>query len=342
MPSQLQISDLPSKASLLSTDKFGVDDASRITWKVTSNDIFNFITSNLTITNFNQIAPTTTKGDLIVNNGGGNVRQAVGTNAFVLTADSTQPTGIKWAPVPSSGDNVIVVGTTTTLTAAQLGSIIWCQNSGNITINLPPSASATAVDQGFEFVFDCNPGTFVTISPHVGDTIYGVASSSYIFAIGEGVTLVTDTIGTWIPSSISLQPVNIKLALALSAIYSGTPILWDTTVSKTNMTYNAGTGVITPLFPGRYAINATVQGGSTVAVYTMNLSVVTTTDTPSSSVFLDSNANFTSNKSISIAANHAFQGISASSFTVNYNSTIAITSGTQNNYMSATRINNYG
>jgi hypothetical protein len=41
--------------------------------------------------------PTTTKGDLIVNNGSGSTRLGIGTDNYVLTADSTQPTGIKWA-----------------------------------------------------------------------------------------------------------------------------------------------------------------------------------------------------------------------------------------------------
>ena len=44
-----------------------------------------------------QIAPLTTKGDLLVNDGTSNVRLPVGTNNHVLTADSTQASGVKWA-----------------------------------------------------------------------------------------------------------------------------------------------------------------------------------------------------------------------------------------------------
>jgi hypothetical protein len=50
---------------------------------------------------FNALAPTTTKGDLIVSNGTANVRQAVGTDTYVLTADSTTATGLKWATAAS-------------------------------------------------------------------------------------------------------------------------------------------------------------------------------------------------------------------------------------------------
>lgn len=46
--------------------------------------------------------PTTTKGDLLVHNGATNTRLAVGAGGYVLTADSGQPTGMRWA-APSGG-----------------------------------------------------------------------------------------------------------------------------------------------------------------------------------------------------------------------------------------------
>lgn len=47
---------------------------------------------------FDGLAPTTTKGDLIVRTATGNVRLAVGQDRYVLMADATTPEGVKWAP----------------------------------------------------------------------------------------------------------------------------------------------------------------------------------------------------------------------------------------------------
>ena len=53
---------------------------------------------------FDALAPTTTKGDLIAHNGTNNLRLAVGTNGQVLTADSAEATGVKWATQSTSSD----------------------------------------------------------------------------------------------------------------------------------------------------------------------------------------------------------------------------------------------
>ena len=61
-------------------------------------DIVNGGTGQTTQTaGFDALAPTTTKGDLIVSNGTNNVRLPVGTDTYSLVADSTQATGVKWS-----------------------------------------------------------------------------------------------------------------------------------------------------------------------------------------------------------------------------------------------------
>jgi hypothetical protein len=63
---------------------------------------------------FDALAPTTTKGDLIVSNGSDNVRVPVGgTNGHVLTVDSAEATGVKWAAGGGGG----LTGITSTVAA---------------------------------------------------------------------------------------------------------------------------------------------------------------------------------------------------------------------------------
>lgn len=53
---------------------------------------------------FDALAPTTTKGDLIVHNGTDNIRVAVGgTDGHVLTVDSAEASGVKWAASSGGG-----------------------------------------------------------------------------------------------------------------------------------------------------------------------------------------------------------------------------------------------
>jgi hypothetical protein len=55
-----------------------------------------------------QSLPTTTKGDIIVHNGSTDIRVGVGTNNQVLTADSAEASGVKWAdPSGSSASSTL-------------------------------------------------------------------------------------------------------------------------------------------------------------------------------------------------------------------------------------------
>jgi hypothetical protein len=77
---------------------------------------------------FDALSPTTTKGDLIVSDGTDNIRLGVGTNTYVLTADSLEPSGLKWSPAGGGGGSgtvtsvgwtggIVSVGTPTTTPA---------------------------------------------------------------------------------------------------------------------------------------------------------------------------------------------------------------------------------
>lgn len=85
-------------------------------------------TSATTMTNaFDNLAPSTTKGDLVVHNGTDNVRVPVGTTNYVLTADPSQAAGVSWKSVSAT---------------AELSPVIY-YNSAAQSI---PTASATIVN----------------------------------------------------------------------------------------------------------------------------------------------------------------------------------------------------
>jgi hypothetical protein len=87
--------------------------------------------------------PLTTKGDLLAY-GTENERLPVGTNTHVLTADSTQSLGVKWAEVPSSavaqGDVTQEInnqtGTTYTLQDSDHGKLVTLNNANPITLTV--------------------------------------------------------------------------------------------------------------------------------------------------------------------------------------------------------------
>lgn len=87
----------------------------------------------------------TTKGDIYVATASATVaRQAVGSNDQVLTADSTQTNGIKWASVSSLGKSVVTKSQADSpYTAAGEDVILFSTTGGASTINLPAAASNT-------------------------------------------------------------------------------------------------------------------------------------------------------------------------------------------------------
>lgn len=149
---------------------------------------------------FDALAPTTTKGDLIVSDGTDNVRQAVGTDTYVLTADSTTATGVKWAA--TSGGGLTISNDTTTATdvyptfAAATSGTMSTIYTGNAKLLYKPSTgeltSTHLVASNGIFVNSLTIGTSYTIPSGYS----GVSAG--IITVSGGVTVTVSSGSRWV------------------------------------------------------------------------------------------------------------------------------------------------
>ena len=94
-------------------------------------------------TNAIQNAIVDAKGDLIAATAADTpARLAVGTNGHVLTADSTEATGIKWA-APASGGKVLQVVQATTSTRVDVASTTFTDTG--LSVSITPSSATSKV-----------------------------------------------------------------------------------------------------------------------------------------------------------------------------------------------------
>ena len=123
---------------------------------------------------------TTTKGDVLASNGTNIIPLAVGSNDQVLTADSSEPTGVKWA---AGGGDVVDD------TSPQLGgfldpndNFIGMQKGGDIG-----SASPTVVDTDGDYFIVTGTTNFSALT---------VAADRHFFLEFAGVLTITHGSGT--------------------------------------------------------------------------------------------------------------------------------------------------
>jgi hypothetical protein len=149
---------------------------------------------------FDALAPTTTKGDLIASDGTDNVRVPVGTNGYVLTADSTAASGVAWA-AGGGGGSVSVSNDTSTSTnlyplfAAATSGTLSTIYTGNAKLLYKPSTGELQ-----STVIDSTNGIFVNSQTISAD--YTIASGDNGGSFGpvtvaSGITVTVSSGSVW-------------------------------------------------------------------------------------------------------------------------------------------------
>jgi len=145
------------------------------------------------------------KGELLVGDGSGDpTALAVGTNNYVLTADSSEATGVKWAAAGAGGDanqnafsNVAVSGQTTvaadsttdTLTLAGGSNVTITTNDSTDTVTIAASGGEVTVqDEGSSLSTAATTLNFVGS----GVTASGTGATKTITISGGGGAVTTD------------------------------------------------------------------------------------------------------------------------------------------------------
>lgn len=151
-------------------------------------------------------SPLTTKGDLLSRDGSAHVRLGVGTDGYVLTADSSQSSGLKWSAVPSSTPNIsgtrgspdaITAGGGVSFSGSSYSNISFIAGSGGaVTVTANPQISAaSAVGQKLVLISRSATNT-VTLADGNGLSLNG----SWVGGLDSVLSLVWDG-SAWVEES---------------------------------------------------------------------------------------------------------------------------------------------
>lgn len=214
---------------------------------------------------YDGLSPNTTKGDITVRSSTTNVRLGVGTDNFVLTADSSQTTGIKWASSPIG--NLVVKSKTANYTVLLTDDLLLGSGSA-FTFTLPTAVGCS----GKVFYFkktDSSISNLITIDGNGSETIDGALTQVLYFS-SEEMSIVSDG-ANWAMLTPNL-PIRTLSALIQ---HTGTPGVTSQTGSWISSVTDGGNGILTlNILSGIFSAapwvsaNCTNNGNNTSAVVT--------------------------------------------------------------------------
>ena len=172
---------------------------------VLTSDDLNYYTAGVTTAN-NAIpkSTVTTKGDLVVGTAGSTVsRLGVGSNGQILTADSTQSTGVKWATVGTSSTTYTPKTASYTFVSGDEGDIFSMNNAATQAFTVPTDATYNfAVGTEFNVFWITGAGqpTISAVTPGTTTVISTGATSSApkLRAVNSGATIKKLDTNSWI------------------------------------------------------------------------------------------------------------------------------------------------
>jgi hypothetical protein len=190
---------------------------------------------------FDALAPTTTKGDLILHDGTDNVRLAVGgTNGHVLTVDSTTATGVKWAAAGggSGGSTNVWIPAAQWIPRTTTGCGIDSRELSTNKINTDELLFDAGTDEFAQCMVvmpsNWNAGTITakfhwTASTGSGDVVWGLSGRAYANddaldqAQGTAQTC-TDTLTA--TNDLDISPATSAITLGGTAA-AGNPVIFE-------------------------------------------------------------------------------------------------------------------